>query len=36
VNDKQQAPLADTGMDVDDEDMKEIAKFLPMLQASSK
>jgi hypothetical protein len=23
VNDKQQAPLADTGMDVDDEDMKE-------------
>ena len=31
-----QDPLMGTGMDADDEDMKEIAKFLPMLQASSK
>jgi hypothetical protein len=28
--------LQDASMEVDDDDMKEIAKFLPMLQESSK
>lgn len=30
------APPVNLGMDVDDEDMEEIAKFLPMLHESSR